>query len=105
LGRRDTPPGKEELLCHARTHNPGMCEILHPRYAHPHDRVREISVVGGDDQITAPGEHEAAGDACSLNCGNRWLGYLAPPSAHAEIDLGLPRPPCVRARPVDVSRQ
>ncbi len=79
-----------------------MGEVLDARYAHPDHGVGEEGVVGGHDEVTDPGQHQAAGDAGAVHHRDRRLRYLAPAPAHAEVYLHLPGVPGVRAGLVGV---
>ena len=66
-----------------------MGEVLDPGDTHLQDRIGEECVVGGDDEIARPGEHQPAGDARPLDHRDRRLGELSPAAAHAEVKLLL----------------
>ena len=83
-----SPRNRNSLAC-AGAHHPRVGEVLDAGDAHAHHRVGEERVVGGDDEVAAPGEHQPAGDAGALHRGDRRLGQLPPAPAHAEVDLGL----------------
>ncbi|SKY92895.1 Uncharacterised protein [Mycobacteroides abscessus subsp. abscessus] len=66
-----------------------MCEVLDARNAHTCNGIGEERVVGGDDEVAYPREHQAARDACAVHGRDHRLRDLPPPSAHSEVDLGL----------------
>ena len=53
------------------------------------DRVGELRVVGGDDQVARPAQQQAAGDADPLDGGDRRLRDVPPPQRVLEEPLGL----------------
>ena len=78
--RAEPVAGEQHLLGEPRSQHPRMREVLDARDAHPHHRVGEERVVGGDDQVADPGQHQPAGDARALHHRDRRLGQ-SPASA------------------------
>ena len=60
-------------------------------HAHPDDRVTEQRVVGGDDHVGHPQQHQPAGDGLALRGREQRLRDVPPPPAHLEVHLLLPR--------------
>ena len=58
----DGVTGEHELLGLARPELPRVCEVLDAAHAEPGaDDVGEAGVVGGDDQVARPHQHQAGG--------------------------------------------
>ena len=70
---------------------PRVGEVLDAVDAHADHRVGEQRVVGGDDDVGDPQQHQPAGDGLALGGGDHRLGDVAPPPAHLEVDLLLQR--------------
>ena len=66
-----------------------MGKVLHAGDAHAHYGVLKERVIAGHDQITDPGQHQAARHASALHHGNQGFGNVAPAAAHAQINLLL----------------
>ena len=58
--------------------------------AHADDGIAELGVVGGDDEVAGPAEHETAGDGLAVDGGDGGLGDVTPALAQAEVELRLP---------------
>ncbi len=72
------PPVEQQLLGLARTELPAVTMIFDPADAHADDGIGEARVIGRDDQVAWPGEHEAGGNAGALHRCDRRLRKIAP---------------------------
>ena len=90
LGRHELA-GEQQLLGLARAPLPRVGEVLDTVDAHADDGIGELGVVGGEDDVGDPQQHQAAGDRLALGGGDQRLGQVAPPPAHLEVDLLLER--------------
>ena len=68
---------------------PCVAVVLDAADAHEHDRVGELRIVGGDDQVARPAQQQPAGDAPTLDGGDRRLGHVAPAQGVLEVAPGL----------------
>ncbi|SQD95769.1 hypothetical protein FMEAI12_3310019 [Parafrankia sp. Ea1.12] len=90
LGGRDGTAGEQQFLGLASPELPGVTVVLHAADAHVQDGVGELGVVGGDDEIAGPAEHEPTGDALALDGGDRRLRNVAPGLRIVQVVPGLP---------------
>ncbi len=88
--RGDPVAGEEQFLGLPRTELPGMGEVLDTVHTHADHGIAEQCVVGGDDDVGDPEQHQAACDRLALRGGDHRLGDVAPPPAHLEVQLLLP---------------
>src|SRR6202043_192583 len=58
--------------------------------AHQSDRVGELRVVRGDDEVARPAQHEPGCDALALYRGDRRFGDVAPAPGVIQVTPGLP---------------
>src|SRR5690606_1866204 len=86
------PVGREQpLLRLAHADFPGVVEKLDAADAHLQHRIAELRILARHDQITRPGQHQAAGDALALHLRDRRLRDVAPALGHTNVDLLLAR--------------
>jgi hypothetical protein len=67
-----------------------MGKELDPRHAHQADRVGELGVVRGDDEVARPAQHQAGSDALALHGSDRGLDQVAPALGVVEVAALLP---------------
>ena len=83
---------QEELLGFARPDLPRLDEQLDADAGHARDRVRELGVVGRDDEVAHGGEHQPGRGAGALHRGDRRLAEVAQPHALVPVhDLLVPQ--------------
>ena len=83
------PAGEEDLLRLAGAEFPGVAVVFDAADAHEHDRVGELRVVGGHDEVAGPAQQQAAGDAPALDRGDRRLRDVAPAQRVLEVAPAL----------------
>src|SRR6266511_3657433 len=82
---------EQELLGFAWPELPRLDEELDARARHAQDGVRELGVVGGDDEVAHAREHETCSRARALNGGDRRFAEVADLHAAVEVhDLLVP---------------
>src|SRR5690606_27975583 len=66
---------------------PWVLEKLRAAHAHRHGVVCKKRVIGRDDDVARPYQHEAGCDHASLDLCDHWLGNVAPPLRQALVDF------------------
>src|ERR1700736_3832296 len=67
-----------------------MSVVFDARHAHADtDHVAELRIVGGDDQITGPDQHQTRGDRIALYLGDGDLTQIAPTTGVLEEVMPL----------------
>src|SRR6266851_6154157 len=89
FGGADPIGGEQEFLGLAHAHLPRMGKELRAAHAHRHRMVEELGVLGADDEIARPHQHQPADHHLAVDQRHRRLGNVAPALAEAEIDLLL----------------
>src|SRR5215831_18886676 len=67
-----------------------MGEKLDAVYAEADRGIDEFGILTGDDNVTGPDQHQAAGNASPLHCGNGRLRDIPPALAEADVDFFFP---------------
>ena len=89
LARVDRLAEEEELLGLALAELPRLDQQLDAGAGHAQDRIGELRVVGGDDQVAHAGQHEPGGDAGALHLRDGRLGQVVNVEALLEVELAL----------------
>ena len=86
----DRIAGQQKLFRLARAELPRVCEVFDTRHAQPgRDHVTELGVVGGDDQVARPDQHQAGRDGVALHLGDGDLAQITPTDGVLEVVVPL----------------
>lgn len=90
---------EQQLLGLANTQLPRMAEPLDTVDTVADGQVLEARVIGRDDEVTHPHQHQTTGDDLALHDGNGGLRDVVPAPAHVEVHLLLVGHESLRAAP------
>ena len=86
----DRITGQQKLFGLSRAEFPRVGEVLDTRHAHPYrNDVAELRVVGGDDQVTCPNQHQPSRDGIALHLRDGDLAQIPPPAGVFEEEVPL----------------